>query len=248
MDTRSFSGIKIAGLACFVVLVVVGIALGNQRMSELVAASTADAARQPQPTKPPEPELTVVVAVGDSTMNGSDMNSGPVWIEQLGEAGDWKLFNASVGGSGYTIKGHSENMLDIAERFAARYAVDMYLFGGGLNDAIQDVPPSKIERSVTRTFERLREATPGADIVVVSPFPTPLIPSNAEPEAAIGEVLKRVTEKFDGHYIDLEPLPVDMIGEDTIHANDAGHTETARVVAEALARWGIPREDAYQPR
>lgn len=213
-----------------------------------VEEATAKAAMQPAPTKPPEPELTVVVAMGDSTMNGSDMNKGPVWIEQLGEAGDWKLFNASVGGSGYTIKGHSENMLDIAERFAATYAVDMYLFGGGLNDAIQDVPPSKIERNVTRTFERLREATPGADIVVVSPFPTPLIPSNAEPEAAIGEVLKRVTEKFGGHYIDLEPLPVDMIGEDTIHANDAGHTETARVVAEALARRGIPRADAYQAR
>ncbi|NUS56453.1 MAG: SGNH/GDSL hydrolase family protein [Streptomycetaceae bacterium] len=181
------------------------------------------------PRRPP-----VVLVIGDSYTDGSDMNTGPEWPDIIAKKRGWLLYEDAVGGTGYVNNGQTV-------RFGAHariphdldvYAPDAVIVAGGLND--RTYSPAAVARAARRDLAELRAGFPHADIVVFSPFSPGPPPADLR---TLDAKLRGVARSLGLAYIDVtRDLPASLVGSDGTHPTDQGHEHLAARIDAVLPR------------
>ena len=211
-------------------------------------AGLIDGIAQPAPRARSYNILTVdyrpshVAVVGDSYTTGTDEGGlGPKsWPVRAGQAlaGRGMRISADVaaeGRAGYGVRGdHGSFFEDLAPR-AVRPDDALVVFFGSRND--QGVDPALLDGMVRGTFDLARRAAPSARFLVIGPpWPSADVPEsmlqirdvlNAAAHAAGAAFVDPIG---DGWFVDRP----DLIGEDGVHPNDAGHEYLADKIAPLI--------------
>ena len=109
----------------------------------------------------------VVVAIGDSIMEGHGLDQSDAWPALLAEDDGWKLTNLASDGSGFVTVGDNGDTFADQMAVAARLKPSVVLLSGSSNDLGQ--PDAQIARATTATVVALHKLVPSARIVAVSP-------------------------------------------------------------------------------
>ena len=185
---------------------------------------------------------STIAIIGDSYTAGSgEGGNGPRSWPELA----WGLLArqgvevdadvAAEGGAGYGQRGSRGSVFEDLTARAVRRNDDLIVFFGSRND--QAVDPQKFPSLAADTFHLARFAAPAAKVLVIGPpWPTASPPSAVlkmrdslrEQAAAVGAVfVDPITEGwFVGH--------PDLIGQDGVHPNDAGHAYMATKIAPLI--------------
>lgn len=235
----------VAATAVVATAVVAGVALSGPRDPESAsaAAGTSAPASSPRATA----SAARVAYLGDSyTVGTGATTEADGWVSQLDDVFGWQGTNLGCGGSGYVAPGGScKKAYDkrISDVVAAR--PDAVIVSGGLNDVRTTDDLNELKKEVDKTFADLRIALPDAEIVAVSPlWGAGRTPSTI---TILGAIVETAVAKVDGTYLDIgQPLYArpDLMIDDGIHPNDAGHRVIAEAVAETLVDVGVARESA----
>ncbi len=236
-----------------VILLVLNVLIWRKAFDSVAAdppSLRAAAAAPPTPAIEPSAEelqaevdqQTVVVVIGDSFTSGSAMNSGPEWLDQIGNANGWITRDLSIGGTGYIL---GEPNADVVSRVANPTGVqaDLVIFASGYND-VGKFPNAQIEQAARTAIEAASAAFPGADVLVLSPWSSG---PPADLQRDMARRLRAVASDAGDPYLDvLDALTADQIGSDGIHPTDDGHRAMTAFMQAALDRLQLPRPDAYQ--
>jgi lysophospholipase L1-like esterase len=142
---------------------------------------------------------------------------------------------AAEGGAGYGLRGSRGSAFEDLTAQAVRRNDDLIVFFGSRND--QPVDPQKFSSLAADTFHLARFAAPAAKVLVIGPpWPTASPPSAVlkirdslrEQAAAVGAVF--VDPITEGWFVG-QP---DLIGQDGVHPNDAGHVYMAEKIAPLI--------------
>ncbi|MBS1673499.1 MAG: SGNH/GDSL hydrolase family protein [Actinobacteria bacterium] len=214
----------------------------------LLVAAIAGCAPAPAPRHTPAPTDTsgkLLVAVGNSFVGGSAMDSGTVrrWPALIARALDMNLDVISAGASGYADPGDGDlTYRDLVREIPAD--ADVVVIMGSDDDAPH--PVADIERDARSALEEAIERAPHAAIIVTS---TPWVVK--DPDQGIRntrDAVRAVADELGLEYIDglgtwLVTGPPGQIGSDGLHPTDLGHAELARALTgpvEAAAEHAKP--------
>ena len=183
-----------------------------------------------------------IAVIGDSYTAGSNEGgNGPRSWPQLA----WQLLAkqgvkvdadvAAEGGAGYGQRGSRGNIFEDLTAQAVRHNDALVVFFGSRND--QPVDPGKFPGMASETLHLARYAAPAAKFLVIGPaWP------GATPPAAvlkIRDTLRDQAAQIGGVFID--PIAdgwfagrPDLIGQDGVHPNDAGHAYLAEKIAPLI--------------
>ena len=177
----------------------------------------------------------VVVAIGDSIMEGHGLAPAQAWPALLAQQYGWRLTNLASDGSGFATAG------DDGDTFADQIAVALALhpsiviISASSNDL--DRTPSTLTVDTDDALQTLRAGLPDARIVVVSPVwsdtpaPDRLGAIDAETAAAAQAVGAQVLDIG-------QPLSAraDLVLPDHVHPTVQGQQAIAQAIDRALAR------------
>lgn len=198
------------------------------------AASGIPAAHAAEPTR--------IAVIGDSyTAGSSEGGNGPKSWPQLA----WRLLAkqgvqvdadvAAEGGAGYGQRGNRGSIFEDLTAQAVRHNDALVVFFGSRND--QPIDPQKFTGYAAETLHLARYAAPAAKFLVIGPpwpsaTPPPAVlkirDSLRDQAAQIGAVfVDPIAEGwFVGH--------PELIGQDGVHPNDAGHAYLAEKIAPLI--------------
>ncbi len=187
-------------------------------------------------------ESARIAVIGDSYTAGSgDGGSGPRAWPQLA----WQLLArqgvqvdadvAAEGGAGYGQRGNRGNIFEDLTAQAVRHNDALVVFFGSRND--QPVDPQRFTGFASETLHLARYAAPAAKFLVIGPPWT-----TANPPAAVLKIrdsLRDQAAQIGALFID--PIAdgwfvgrPDLIGQDGVHPNDAGHAYLADKIAPLI--------------
>lgn len=175
----------------------------------------------------------VVVAIGDSIMEGHGLDPADAWPALLAEQNGWRLTNLASDGSGFATVGDEGDTFADQVRVAARLHPSIVLISGSSNDL--GVGDAALSKATIITVDLLRAALPNAEIIAVSPVwndktvPAQLTSIDADVVQAVARV--------GGQSVDIgQPLmdqPSLMQGDD-VHPTAAGQQVLASAIAGQL--------------
>lgn len=220
---------KIITAVCTLLAVVLAFGGLYVKQLEVRAAAAAEAASfVPAKIKPAERD-PIVAFLGDSfTTGGGASAQQNRWTTQVSQANGWFEVNFGFGGTNYATSGSVDGAMPYTEQVQDIVKLNPQIVfvssaGNGLNEDQSG--------GIRNTFQELREGLPDARIIATSPYtrvgPYPGVLAN------FGEIIKAEVEAVRGEYMDLgHPLGErdDVMAEDEVHPNNAGH----RLIADAV--------------
>lgn len=183
-----------------------------------------------------------IAVIGDSYTAGSDEGgNGPRSWPQIA----WQLLAkqgmqidadvAAEGGAGYGQRGARGSIFEDLTAQAVRHNDALVVFFGSRND--QPVDPGKFPGMASETLHLARYAAPAAKFLVIGPaWPGATPPA---PVLKIRDTLRDQAAQIGAVFID--PIAdgwfagrPDLIGQDGVHPNDAGHAYLAEKIAPLI--------------
>lgn len=201
-----------------------------------LAAALAGCASSPSPPVTPAPSSTagkLLVAVGNSFVGGSSMDSGTArrWPALVAMRLGMRLDVISAGSSGYADPGDAGLTYgDLVRKIPSD--ADVVVIMGSDDDA--PVPPDEIEHEARLALGEAMARAPHARIIVTS---TPWV--EKDPDAGIvntRDAVRSAASELGLEYIDglgtwLVTGPPGQIGADGLHPTDLGHARLADALA-----------------
>jgi acyl-CoA thioesterase I len=175
----------------------------------------------------------VVVAIGDSIMEGHGLAVGQAWVAKLAKQDGWRLTNLASDGSGFLKVGNKGDTFADQARKAIALRPSVVLISGSSNDLGE--PNTALAKATAATVKALRSALPTAKIIAVSAVwgatsvPAQLSDINSQVKSAIAAV--------GGEYVDIgQPLSghPELMQSDAVHPTAAGQHVLAESVTDAL--------------
>jgi acyl-CoA thioesterase-1 len=213
-------------MAAGVLLVAVSLAVGAVAAvgKPTVVAHTTEAS----------PDGPVVVAIGDSIMEGHGLDPSQAWPAVLAQEYGWRLTNLASDGSGFVTSGNNGDTFADQVAVAARLNPSIVLVSGSSNDLGSD--DTMIAGETAATIRALHAALPRAEILAVSPVWND---KNVPPQLDdIDLDVVRAVSAVGGRTLDIgQPLfgqPA-LMQSDDVHPTPAGQQVIAAAVAQALA-------------
>jgi acyl-CoA thioesterase-1 len=190
----------------------------------LAATGVAFAANRDQP---------VVVAIGDSIMEGHGLSAGQSWVATIARQDGWRFTNLASDGSGFLKVGDKGDIFADQARAAIALHPSVVILAGSSNDVGE--PDAALAASTSATIALLRAALPHARIIAISAVwgatavPAQLTDIDHQVQAAISAV--------GGQYVDIgQPLSghPELMQSDAVHPTAAGQRVLAASVLGAL--------------
>jgi lysophospholipase L1-like esterase len=236
--------------AALVVAIVVGVYAfviepqQNRAVLERAAATAPPVATQAATSHPVAAGPQRAVFIGDSYTAGAGAAAGRGWVQVLADEKGWKVTNLGRGGTGYATRvespiAHEACGADVCPAYgemiseAVKTNPDVVVVAGGRNDGAVLHP--ELTTAVTSFYKALRAAAPNARIIALSPVWAAESPQ-PDPEAFKAHV-KGAAIAVRAEFVDLgEPLAghPELITQDNVHPNTAGHAALARAAAKAI--------------
>jgi acyl-CoA thioesterase-1 len=175
----------------------------------------------------------VVVAIGDSIMEGHGLAPSQAWPAILAEEYGWRLTNLASDGSGFVTPGNNGDTFADQVAVAARLDPSIVLVSGSSNDLGMDDP--LIAGETAATIRALHSALPRAEIFAVSPVWNDTdVPPQLD---SIDLDVTRAVAAVGGRTLDIgQPLSGQpaLMQSDDVHPTPAGQQVIAAAVAKAL--------------
>ena len=133
------------------------------------AAGTASAASHPtivQHVVHGSSDGPIVVAIGDSIMEGHGLSSDQAWLALLAREDGWRFTNLASDGSGFVTAGDNGDTFADQAAVAETLRPDVIILAGSSNDLGAD--DTTIGRTTTVTIADIRAALPTTTIIAVS--------------------------------------------------------------------------------
>ena len=175
----------------------------------------------------------VVVAIGDSIMNGHNVDSSHAWPQLIGAATNWQLTDLAADGSGFVSVGDDGGTFQDQAVEAVQLDPSIVLIAASSNDLEED--PDEVARQTMRTMRYLRDELPDARIFALNAFWGDTTPPD-ELNDLDSDIL-RASEETDADYLDIgQPLAghPELMQFDDIHPAEKGLTVIAAAVASAI--------------
>jgi acyl-CoA thioesterase-1 len=214
-----------AAIAAGTLVVAVSLAIGvvSATGSPTVVAHTTDAA----------PGGPVVVAIGDSIMEGHGLDPSEAWPALLAREYGWRLTNLASDGSGFVTAGNKGDTFADQVAVAVRLNPSIVIVSGSSNDLGSD--DTMIAGETAATIRALHAAVPRAEIFAVSPvWNDKAVPPQLD---SIDLDVVRAVSAVGGFTLDIgQPLygQPKMMQSDDVHPTPAGQQLIAAAVARAL--------------
>lgn len=175
----------------------------------------------------------VVVAIGDSIMEGHGLDPSDAWPSLLAEDYGWRLTNLASDGSGFVTVGDNGDTFADQAAVAVRLHPSIVIVSASSNDL--GAPDSTIAGDTDATIRFIRAALPHAEIIAVSPVWN----DTTEPAqlVSIGEDLVRAGQQVGARQLDIDqPLAgqPSLMQADDVHPTAAGQQVIASTVEAAL--------------
>lgn len=223
----SFSrAVRLSAFAAGLSLAFVSAASGAQAAPTIVSRVTDASADGP-----------VVVAIGDSIMEGHGLDPTQAWPALLAGEDDWRLTNLASDGSGFVTVGENGDTFADQVHAAVSLRPSVVIVSGSSNDLGES--DAAIARATDSALSALRAALPHAEIIAVSPVWN----DTAEPDqlrtidqdvvktaASIGAVDLDIGQPLDGQR--------GLVQSDDVHPTAEGQVAIAAAVARALGHAG----------
>lgn len=193
-----------------------------------------------------------VVFLGDAISSGGRSVTSPRrrWTSLVSEELDWHEVNLSISGMGfYRRRGakpgpgavwdssaEDTTLLEAAIRLDPA-AVIVCL---GANDAVLlDGHEDEIRTAIDRDLRMLHHELPGSPVVIAPFFPwSPLPPRTSQVVAWLRESSGVYDHRFTDALLTAIDANPELVGEDEIHPNDAGHARLAEAILPVLRGLG----------
>jgi len=193
--------------------------------SALPAHSTAT----PAPGEPGP----VVVAIGDSIMDGHGLTPSKAWPQLIGQATDWQLTDLASDGSGFATPGDDGDTFQDQAAEAVALNPDIVIIAASSNDL--DADPDEVAQATSATFAYLHDALPKARIIALNAF------WGADPPPAelglLDTAVEDAAEATGAHYLDIgQPLAghPELMQFDGVHPTAKGLLVLAAAIAKAI--------------
>jgi acyl-CoA thioesterase-1 len=180
----------------------------------------------------------VVVAIGDSIVEGHGLDPSAAWPALLAEENGWRLTNLASDGSGFVTVGNNGDTFADQVEAAVKLRPSIVLLSGSSNDLGDD--DASIAKATAQAIEHLRHALPHAQIVAVSPVwndtqvPAQLRTIDADVVTAITAV--------GGSYLEVGQPFYDrrsLVQDDDVHPTNTGQEVLASAIENDLAADGL---------
>lgn len=176
----------------------------------------------------------VVVAIGDSIMEGHGLDASEAWPALLAQKYGWQLTNFASDGSGFVTAGDNGDTFADQIVAAVKLNPSIVIVSGSSNDL--DQSDDTIATDTADALQLLRTDLPNAQIVVVSPVwgdsPVPgqlttIGDDTAQDAAAVGAQLLQIGQPLAGRSA--------LMQSDGVHPTATGQRVIAHAVARALS-------------
>jgi acyl-CoA thioesterase I len=176
----------------------------------------------------------VVVAIGDSIMEGHGLSAGQAWIATIAKKDDWKFTNLASDGSGFVKVGNAGDTFADQVRAAVALKPSVIFLAGSSNDLGES--DAALATATGKTIAAIRAALPHAQIIAISAVwgattaPAQLTDIDNQVQAAIAAV--------GGEYLNIgQPLSghPELMQSDDVHPTAAGQLVLAKSVSAAFA-------------
>ena len=179
------------------------------------------------------PHGPVVVAIGDSIMEGHGLAPSQAWPALLANEYGWRLTNLASDGSGFVTTGNNGDTFADQVAAAARLDPSIVLVSGSSNDLGDD--ETMIAGETAATIRALHAALPRAQIFAVSPIWNDKdVPPQLD---SIDLDVTRAVAAVGGRTLDIgQPLygqPA-LLQSDDVHPTPAGQQVIAAAVEKAM--------------
>jgi len=175
----------------------------------------------------------VVVAIGDSIMDGHGVTPSRAWPQLIGEATDWQLTDLASDGSGFATLGDDGDTFHDQAVEAVALNPDIVIIAASSNDLDQD--PDTVAQATSATFDYLRDALPQARIIALNAFwgaDTP--PAEL---SQLDTAVEDAAAATGAHYLDIgQPLAghPELMQFDAVHPTAKGLLVLAAAIAKAI--------------
>ena len=179
------------------------------------------------------PDGPVVVAIGDSIMEGHGLDPSQAWPSLLAREYGWRLTNLASDGSGFVTAGSNGDTFADQIAVAVRLNPSIVLVSGSSNDLGSD--DVTIAGKTAATIRALHAAVPRAEIFAVSPVwnDTSVPPQLNSIDLDVVHAVAAVG----GYTLDIgQPLSgrPGLLQSDDVHPTPAGQQLIAEAVSKAL--------------
>ena len=176
---------------------------------------------------------SVVVAIGDSIMDGHGLKPSRAWPELIGQATNWQLTDLASDGTGFTAVGEDGDTFQDEAVEAVALHPSIVIIAASSNDLGED--PTEVSDDVTATMSYLRDSLPDAQIIAFNAFwgadaPPPEL-------AALDSDLEYASASVGAHYLDIgQPLAgrPQLMQFDGVHPTARGLVVLAAAIAAAI--------------
>jgi acyl-CoA thioesterase-1 len=176
---------------------------------------------------------SVVVAIGDSIMDGHGLKPTRAWPELIGQATNWQLTDLASDGTGFTAVGDDGDTFQDEAVEAVALHPSIVIIAASSNDLGED--PTEVSDDVTATMSYLRDSLPDAQIIAFNAFwgadsPPPEL-------AALDSDLEYASTVTGAHYLDIgQPLAgrPQLMQFDGVHPTARGLVVLAAAIAAAI--------------
>lgn len=176
---------------------------------------------------------SVVVAIGDSIMDGHGLKPSRAWPELIGQATDWQLTDLASDGTGFTAVGDDGDTFQDEAVEAVALRPSIVIIAASSNDLGED--PTEVSDDITATMSYLRDSLPDAQIIAFNAFwgadaPPPEL-------AALDSDLEYASASIGAHYLDIgQPLAgrPQLMQFDGVHPTARGLVVLAAAIAAAI--------------
>lgn len=189
---------------------------------------TVEAASEPGP---------VVVAIGDSIMDGHNVKSSHAWPQLIGAATNWQLTDLAADGSGFVAVGDDGGTFQDQAVEAVDLNPSIVIIAASSNDLDED--PDEVASQTMKTMSYLRDELPEGRIFALNAFW-----GDTTPPDELGELdadILAASQAVDADYLDIgQPLAgqPELMQFDDIHPVSKGLTVIAAAVAAAIREAG----------
>lgn len=219
--------------ASIVAVVAQSVSHGTASDIHIGSRSAALSATAPPTESADDEAAPVVVAIGDSIMNGHNVDSDHAWPQLIGAATDWQLTDLAADGSGFVSVGDDGGTFQDQAIEAAKLDPSIVIIAASSNDLEED--PDEVARQTMKTMRYLRDKLPDARIFALNAFWGDTTPPD-ELNDLDSDIL-RASEDTDADYLDIgQPLAghPELMQFDDIHPAAKGLTVIAAAVASAI--------------
>ncbi len=177
----------------------------------------------------------VVVAIGDSIMEGHGLSAGQAWIATIAKQDDWRFTNLASDGSGFLKVGNKGDTFADQARAAIALKPSVVILAGSSNDLGE--PDSALATATGKTIAALRAALPHARIIAISAvWGATAVPAQL---ADIDNQVQTAIAAVGGEYLDIgQPLSghPELMQSDAVHPTAAGQRVLAASVSAAFVK------------